>query len=273
MNTVPGIDLNFLKMDNYRMDDKKDPIYRGEFEVVKKLVAALPEGEAAKNATDKILDRNGTSKTGGTGVKHLRENIAESKLSYEVMDDSAQVFLKAKIMDNIHKYFYLILFADYMIEEVHLTQNMPTDPADRLSSGQNSIPAHQLRLSKSFVHFMGDNSWLRDLVEGGKGDLQWERDIPEAALANLKSLVVKDFRGNLGLIIHDIYQTAHYMFSDMPQGDHKKRAKYRFASKTLCRLLPTGLKEEVNGMIAQKKITLDLYDILGQCTWGQSGAM
>merc|ERR1712130_1075266 len=32
-----------------------------------------------------------------------------------------------------------------------------------------------------------------------------------------------------GKIIHDIYQTAHQMFSDMPQGDHKKRAKYRFA--------------------------------------------
>merc|ERR1712156_1090387 len=38
-------------------------------------------------------------------------------------------------------------------------------------------------------------------------------------------------KGNLGKIIHDIYQTAHIMFSDMPQGDHKKRAKYRFASK------------------------------------------
>merc|ERR1712226_1766300 len=45
------------------------------------------------------------------------------------------------------------------------------------------------------------------------------------------------------------YQTAHTMFSDMPQGDHKKRAKYRFASKTLMRILPTGLKAEVEGLI------------------------
>merc|ERR1712066_972068 len=43
-----------------------------------------------------------------------------------------------------------------------------------------------------------------------------------------------------GKIIHDIYQTAHTMFSDMPQGDHKKRAKYRFASKTLMRILPVS---------------------------------
>merc|ERR1712032_1790249 len=33
--------------------------------------------------------------------KQLRENIAESKLSYEIMDDAAQAFLKSKIMDNI----------------------------------------------------------------------------------------------------------------------------------------------------------------------------
>jgi len=72
-----------------------------------------------------------------------------------------------------------------------------------------------------------------------------------------------------GQIIHDIYQTAHTMFSDMPQGDHKKRAKYRFASKTLMRILPADLKGEVEGLIDKQSITLDLYDILGQCTWGQ----
>merc|ERR1711963_217739 len=80
---------------------------------------------------------------------------------------------------------------------------------------------------------------------------------------------MKDFKGNLGTIIHDIYQTAHLMFGDMPQGDHKKRAKYRFASKTLMRLLPKELLGQVEGLIEKKTITLDLYDILGQCTWGQ----
>ena len=75
------------------------------------------------------------------------------------------------------------------------------------------------------------------------------------------------FRGNLGQIIHDLYQTAHIMFSDMPQGDHKKRAKYRFASKTLMRILPEANRKEVEGLIEQKAMTLDLYEILGTCTW------
>jgi hypothetical protein len=47
-----------------------------------------------------VIDKNGPPPT-GTGIKQLRENIAESKLSYEIMDDAAQAFLKTKIMDNI----------------------------------------------------------------------------------------------------------------------------------------------------------------------------
>ena len=89
---------------------------------------------------------------------------------------------------------------------------------------------------------------------------------------NLVNLANSDFNSNLGKIIHDIYLTGHNLFRDMPQGDHKKRAKYRFASKTLMRILPDKLKTEVEGLIEGKSITLDLYEILGQCTWGKSVA-
>ena len=86
------------------MDQNKDPLFRGEFEVVKELTTALKNGNAAKNVCDKVVDKNGTKKTGGTGIKQLRENIAESKLSYEIMDDAAQVkshiiFLHIRIHD------------------------------------------------------------------------------------------------------------------------------------------------------------------------------
>merc|ERR1711875_179382 len=114
---------------------------------------------------------------------------------------------------------------------------------------------------------MDANANFRDIIDTGKGNLQWERDIPPEALANLEGLAARDFKGNLGKIIHDIYQTAHVMFSDMPQGDHKKRAKYRFASKTLMRILPAPVKAEVEGLIEKKTITFDLYEILGKCTW------
>merc|ERR1712088_570141 len=272
VETVPGVNLDLLKMDKYTMDPAKDPLFRGEFEVVKELVATLKDGVAAKNECDKVIDKNGTPKTGGTGIKQLRENIAESKLSYEIMDDAAQAFLKMKIMDNIHKYYYLIVFTAYMREQSKIAKNnIPEEKKAELTltGGKCAIPASQPKLARKFAAFMEDNKNLIDLCETGKGNLQWERDIPPAALSNLENLAKGDFKANLGKIIHDIYQTAHVMFADMPQGDHKKRAKYRFASKTLMRILPAKEKAEVEGLIEKKTITLDLYEILGQCTWGQ----
>merc|ERR1712211_103713 len=272
VETVPGVNLDLLKMDEYTMDPAKDPLFRGEFPVVMDLVGKLKGGKEAKNECDKVIDKNGTPKTGGNGIKQLRENIAESKLSYEIMDDAAQAFLKFKIMDNIHKYYYLIAFTAYMREMADAARNLVPDDKKAeltLTGGKCAIPANQLKLSRKFAAFMEENKKLIDLCETGKGNLQWERDIPPAALKNLEDFAKGDFKANLGKIIHDIYQTAHVMFSDMPQGDHKKRAKYRFASKTLMRILPADKKTEVEGLIEKKTITLDLYEILGQCTWGQ----
>merc|ERR1711946_63517 len=220
------MNLTLLKMDRYKMDPNKDALFRGEFEVIKELVATLgADGEASKRECDKVIDKNGPTKTGGTGIKQLRENIAESKLSYEIMDDAAQVFLKSKIMDNIAKYFSLIVFAAYMRDAAAKAREA-VDAEKKAAvalpaSGKCSIPAKELKIEGSFVDFVAKVGGLHELIDTGKGNLQWERDIPPAALSNLEGLAAKDFKGNLGQIIHDIYQTA-LMFNDMPQGDHKK---------------------------------------------------
>merc|ERR1712223_1768361 len=219
IETVPGVNMEVLRMDKYEMDPAKDTLFRGEFEVVKELIEALPEAAAAKRECDKVIDKNGPPPK-GTGIKQLRENIAESKLSYEIMDDAAQVFLKAKIMDNIHKYFYMIAFTGYIREMAAMAISTATDEDKAkhgLAGGKISTPGDQLKLAKPFVAWMEEHANLRTIVDEGKGKLQWERDIPASALSNLESLASSDFKANLGKIIHDIYQTAHTMFSDMPQ--------------------------------------------------------
>merc|ERR1712223_2125278 len=274
IETVPGVNLEVLRMDNYEVDKTKDTLFRGEFEVVKELVAALGEdgaGPGAKRECDKVIDKNGPPPL-GTGIKQLRENIAESKLSYEIMDDAAQAFLKTKIMDNIQKYFYLICFTAYLREQAVAAIDGVGEEDKKnfaLTGGKVSTPTENLKLAKPFAAYMDKNKNLRTICEEGKGKLQWERDIPQDALDNLQNLANSDFKKNLGKIIHDIYLTGHNLFKDMPQGDHKKRAKYRFASKTLMRILPAELKGEVEDLINKKTMTLDLYEILGQCTWGQ----
>merc|ERR1712121_337997 len=276
VETVPGVNLDVLRMDNYQMDKDKDTLFRGEFEVVKELMAALgDEGVASKRECDKVIDKNGPAPK-GTGIKQLRENIAESKLSYEIMDDAAQAFLKTKIMDNIQKYFYLICFTAYLREMSKVAKDGVSEEEKKafsLTGGKVSTPTENLKVTMPFVNWMEAHANLKTICEEGKGKLQWERDIPQEALDNLVALASNDFHKNLGKIIHDISLTGHNLFKDMPQGDHKKRAKYRFASKTLMRILPDNLKTEVEGLINQKNITLDLYEILGQCTWGQAKSL
>merc|ERR1712183_827756 len=157
IETVPGVNAALLKTDKYKMDMNKDALFRGEFEAVKDLMAKMKDGAAAKNNADKIIDLNGTKKTGGTGIKQLRENIAESKLSYEIMDDAAQAFLKVKIMDNIHKYYYLIVFTAYMREmAVAAREAVEADKKAEVTlpaSGKCSIPAAQLKLARTFVDY------------------------------------------------------------------------------------------------------------------------
>merc|ERR1712131_35814 len=165
VETVPGVNASLLKTDRYVMDATKDALFRGEFGVVKQLVSTLNDGAGAKNSADKIIDLNGTKRTGGTGIKQLRENIAESKLSYEIMDDAAQVFLKSKIMDNIAKYFSLIVFTAYMRQAAELAKDICNDERKREvalpASGKCSIPAKDLKISKKFTEYMEENNWMR----------------------------------------------------------------------------------------------------------------
>merc|ERR1712158_197864 len=192
IETVPGVNLELPRMDKYELEKDKDALFRGEFEVVRELVAALPAGDASKRECDKVIDKNGPAPK-GTGIKQLRENIAESKLSYEIMDDAAQAFLKTKIMDNIQKYFYLICITD------------EDKKAFALAGGKVSTPTENLKLGSSFVAWMDANANLRSICDDGKGKLQWEREIPQEALDNLNNLAATDFKANLGKIIHDIY--------------------------------------------------------------------
>merc|ERR1712061_643951 len=222
IETVPGVNLDLLRMDNYELSKDKDTLFRGEFEVVKELVAAIPggNGEAAKRECDKVIDKNGPAPK-GTGIKQLRENIAESKLSYEIMDDAAQAFLKTKIMDNIQKYFYLICFTAYLRDMSKVAKDGVSEEEKKafsLSGGKVSTPTENLKVTMPFTAWMDSHANLRQICEEGKGKLQWERDIPQEALDNLVALANNDFHKNLGKIIHDIYLTGHNLFKDMPQG-------------------------------------------------------
>ncbi len=82
----------------------------GEFEVVLELIAAHPEAKIAKAQVDKLIDL-ASGPPRGTGVQNIREIIIQDKMTFDVSSDEWQDFLKNKIMNNIERYFYLIVFA------------------------------------------------------------------------------------------------------------------------------------------------------------------
>merc|ERR1719430_1049340 len=45
VETVSGVNLDLLKMDTYKVNPEKDPLFRGEFDVVKELVGTMKNGE------------------------------------------------------------------------------------------------------------------------------------------------------------------------------------------------------------------------------------
>merc|ERR1711951_71417 len=97
---------------------------------------------------------------------------AESKLSYEIMDDAAQAFLKTKIMDNIQKYFYLICFTAYLREMSKAAKDGVSEEekaAFSLTGGKVSTPTENLKVTMPFTTWMEAHANLRTICAEGKG--------------------------------------------------------------------------------------------------------
>ena len=60
-----------------------------------------------------------TPLSSGTGIQNLRECIIETKWKYDVAPEDKQVGWKALILDFMERYFYLICFATYAMQEGH----------------------------------------------------------------------------------------------------------------------------------------------------------
>ena len=81
----------------------------GEFPVVMQLIKDVPEAEAAKHQVDRIIEAVGPPH----GVEHVREAIVMDKMMFDVASDEYREILKTRIMDQVEKYFMLIIFSLY----------------------------------------------------------------------------------------------------------------------------------------------------------------
>merc|ERR1711899_562488 len=225
---------------------EKSAMMAGEFEVIMELLEAYKEGNQAKVAkaqVDKLIDLAAPPPK-GTGVENIRECIIESKMTFDVSSDDWQTYLKNKIMSNIERYFYLIVFAMY-VREV----------------GPKGFP-------QSFQQFMEANANLRTMIAEGRGRLEWERKIPDEKLEELKALLsAADFKANMSKVIKRIYELSWDMFGDLPRGHHKNNSMHKLASKTMIEILPENLANHVEKKCGSLAGTPDFFDVIGQVSW------
>merc|ERR1711988_939077 len=232
---LPGIDID--------VQEDRNAMQMGEFEVIKELLAAYPNAKVAKAQVDKLIDLAAPPPR-GTGVENIRECIIESKMTFDVSADDWQTYLKAKIMNNIERYFYLIVFAMF-IREV----------------GPKGF-------SQSFLQYMDAHPDLRTMIDEGRGKLEWERKIPDEKLEELKTLLAaENFKDNMPKIIKRIYELSWDMFGDLPRGHHKNNSMHKLASKTMIEILPPNLAEYVEKKCGSLAGTPDFFDVIGQVSW------
>ena len=81
----------------------------GEFPVVMNLIKEVPEAQEAKHQVDRLIEAIGPPH----GVEHVREAIVMDKMQYDVASDEYREVLKERIMDQVEKYFMLIIFSLY----------------------------------------------------------------------------------------------------------------------------------------------------------------
>jgi len=220
-------------------DAKDNALMLGEFPVVMKLVAELPEAAGAKQQVDRLIDAVGPP----TGVENIRETIVIDKMQYDVASDNYLPILKERIMDQIEKYFMLIVFSLYCKE---------VGPAG---------------FNKTFKAWLNSTKY-REMIAEGKGKLEWERKVPEEKIKDLKELLNCDaFNDNLPAVINKINQLSYKMFNDLPRGDQKCKSMRKLAGRTLIEVLPPKLSVYLEDKCGDLAKVPDFYDMVGQLSY------
>ena len=76
--------------------EEDDQYLRGEFDVIKELLARLPGASQAKLKIDRLIDLCGPAEK-GTGIQNLRECIIQTKWKYDVAPEDKQVRVRCHI--------------------------------------------------------------------------------------------------------------------------------------------------------------------------------
>lgn len=222
-----------------KSSDDDDKLLRGEFDVIKALLAKLPGAPEAKLKIDRIIDICG-AKPKGSGLQNLRECIIQTKWKYDVAPEDKQVAWREMILNFMERYFYLICFATYARE------HGPTG------------------FQKSFVSWMDDHSDLRTMIANGRDKIEWYRQVDPGMLRTLQDMIkAPNFKENMAAIVKTIYEFAFITYADLPRGPIKNNSMRKLAAKTMMEILPVDITSKVQARLEEQGTNPDFVTLIG----------
>jgi len=213
-------------------DKQNNALLKGEFPVVLALLEAVPEAKDCKEQVDRLINA-------AAAAENIRESPLMGKMQFDVASDDWRVELKQRVMDQIERYFMLIVFALYCKEV-----------------GTKGF-------TQTFKKWL-DSQNYRDMIATGKSTLEWERKIPEEKIEDLKDLLKQDnFDEIMPQVINKINQLSYKMFSDLPRGDQKCKSMRKLAGRTLLEVVPPKLVTYLESKLGNLSNVPDFYDMVG----------
>jgi hypothetical protein len=108
----------------------EESYHNGEFKIILQLVSVLTYGKLAKRLTDKAINMC-------DHMQNLRKAIFDYKLRMDAIEDpksKAYKNIKEVAMNYLIRYFYLIVFANYLLEQLAVSKmESSADRFDRLN--------------------------------------------------------------------------------------------------------------------------------------------
>jgi len=213
-------------------DKQNNALLKGEFPVVLALLDENPDAKDCKEQVDRLINA-------AEAAENIRESPLMEKMQFDVASDDWRVVLKQRVMDQIERYFMLIVFALYC-KQVG-TQGF----------------------NQTFKKWL-DGQNYREMIAEGKSTLEWERKIPVEKIEDLKELLKQEnFDEVMPQVINKINQLSYKMFSDLPRGDQKCKSMRKLAGRTLLEVVPPKLSQYLESKLGNLSNVPDFYDMVG----------
>ncbi|CAB4066732.1 unnamed protein product [Lepeophtheirus salmonis] len=201
----------------------------------------------------------------------ILEALKKKKLGLPGIDSDAPKEKNALTMGEFEVIKELIAkYPDAKIAKAQVDKLIDLAAPPPKGTGVQNIQQNYEQHSEIFLsnYWMASHEDLSAMIAEGRGNLEWERKIPDEKLTELKELLAHaDFKKNMAKVIKRIYELAWDQFSDLPRGKHKNNSMHKLASKTMIEILPEKLSAYVESKCGNLASTPDFYDVIGQVSW------